>query len=135
MEPVQNKLFFDCIEDAIGKDIEALGGAKKAAAIFYPDKTPEQGSALIRAWKNPDRNERPTPTQVLLLKKKAKEVGSFATISYEAQEIGFSFELIDPEDEAALIERENNQLFKEILRRQDRLERLRSTPSPVRSVK
>jgi hypothetical protein len=134
MEPLQNKLFFDCIEDAIGKDIEALGGAKKVSAIFYPDKTTEQGSALVRAWKNPERNERPTPAQLLLLKKKAREVGSFATVSYEAQEIGFSFELIEPQDEADQIERENNQLFKEILRRQERLERLRSNQT-IRSIK
>lgn len=134
MEPVQNKLFFECIEDAIGADIQALGGPKKAAALFFVDKTPEQGSALIRSWLNPDRNERPSPAQVLLLKKKAREVGSFATIHYEAQQLGFEVTWISPEDEKEKLQRDviaAAQLLKQVGSRLEELDK----QTRIRSVK
>jgi hypothetical protein len=134
VEPLQNQLFFDCIEDAIGADIQALGGPKKSAAFLFPEKTTEQGSALIRAWLNPERNERPSPAQVLLLKKKAKEVGSFATVSYEAQQLGFEVTWISPEDEKEKLQRDviaAAQLLKQVASRLEEVER----QTRIRSVK
>lgn len=122
----QNALFYECVEDAIGDDIKALGGPKKAASIFFPDKTVEQGAALLRAWSNAERSERPSPSQYIMLKAKAREQDSFACVLYEEQTLGCKVIWIEPEDELQRIERENNELLKAISRRMERAEQLRS---------
>lgn len=122
----QNALFYECIEDAIADDIKALGGPKKAAAIFFPDKTTEQGAALLRAWSNADRSERPSPSQYILLKAKAKDQNSFACVLYEEQTLGCKVSWIEPEDELQRIERENNELLKALTKRMERADTLRS---------
>lgn len=122
----QNALFYECIEDAIGDDIKALGGPKKAALIFFPDKTVEQGAALLRAWSNSERSERPSPSQYILLKGKAKEQGSFACVLYEEQTLSCKVSWVEPEDELQRIERENNELLKALTKRMERADSLRS---------
>lgn len=102
----QNALFYECIEDAIADDIKALGGPKKAAEIFFPDKTIDQGAALLRAWSNSDRAERPSPSQYILLKGKAKEQNSFACVLYEEQTLSCKVTWVEPEDELTALLRE-----------------------------
>jgi hypothetical protein len=130
----QNALFYECIEDAIKDDIAALGGPKKAAEIFFRDKTVDQGAAYLRAWALADRAERPTPSQYLLLKKLAHEAGSRACWIYEEQELSVKVAHVEPEDELQRIERENNELLKAILKRQERAEQLRAQTN-LRAVK
>lgn len=122
----QNALFYECIEDAIGDDIKALGGPKKAAEIFFPDKTMEQGAAYLRAWSNADRSERPSPSQYILLKKLAQQAGSRACWLYEEHELSVKVVHVEPEDELQRIERENNELLKALTKRMERADSLRS---------
>lgn len=102
----QNALFYECIEDAIKDDIAALGGPKKAAEIFFRDKTVDQGAAYLRAWALADRAERPTPSQYILLKKLAEEAGSRACWIYEEQELSVKVVHVEPEDELTALLRE-----------------------------
>lgn len=102
----QNALFYECIEDAIKDDIQALGGPKKAAEIFFPDKTVDQGAAYLRAWALSDRAERPTPSQYILLKKLAEQAGSRACWIYEEQELSVKVTHVEPEDELTALLRE-----------------------------
>lgn len=102
----QNALFYECIEDAIKDDIAALGGPKKAAQIFFRDKTMDQGAAYLRAWALADRAERPTPSQYILLKKLAEEAGSRACWTYEEQELSVKVVHVEPEDELTALLRE-----------------------------
>ena len=128
----QNALFYECIEDAIGDDIKALGGPKKAASIFFPDKTVEQGAALLRAWSNAERSERPSPSQYILLKGKAREQNSFACVLYEEQTLSCKVTWVEPEDELQRIERENNELLKALTKRMERADSLRSQLKAVK---
>jgi hypothetical protein len=102
----QNALFYECIEDAIDDDIKALGGPKKAASFFFPDKTVDQGASYLRAWSNADRSERPSPSQYILLKKLAQQVGSRACWTYEEQECSVKVTHVEPEDELTALLRE-----------------------------
>lgn len=121
MEPVA--LFHETIEDAIGSDIAALGGAKKCGAWLFGHLDPNQASATVRACLNPDRNERFSPHQVMLIKQKARDVGSFATITYEQQQLGYRVEWLDPKDEGEALRREVRDLLKAVAQKQDLIER------------
>lgn len=102
----QNALFYECIEDAIADDIKALGGPKKAAEIFFRDKTVDQGAAYLRAWSLSDRAERPTPSQYILLKELAEQAGSRACWIYEEQKLSVKVVHVEPEDELTVLLRE-----------------------------
>lgn len=129
---MQAALFHDTIFDAIGADIAAIGGFKVTAGKLWPAENPTTAAAKLRNAINPEQAQKLCPQEVLQIKRFAREVGSFATINYEAQQLGYSVTWIDPEDELERIERENNELLKELLRRQERLEQLRTR---VRAVK
>lgn len=131
---LQNKLFHDSPEDALTTDVLASGGYKKVGHKLRPDLTPEQAAAWLRACLNVERQEKLSPGQVLEIKRDAKAIGSTAAIDYDAQELAYRIEHVEPEDEAEQIERENNVMLKEIIRRQERLEQLR-TRAQVRAVK
>lgn len=114
-------------------DVLACGGYKKVGHKLRPDLTPEQAAAWLRACLNVERQEKLSPGQVLEIKRDAKSIGSTAAIDYDAEQLAYAVTHIEPEDELEQIERENNELFKEIIRRQERAEQLRS--KTLRAVK
>lgn len=128
----QKALFHETIFDALGADILAAGGYKAVAGKLWPAENPTSAANKLRNAVNPEQAQKLCPQEVLQIKRFAREVGSFATINYEAQQLGYVCTWVDPEDELERIERENNELLKELLRRQERLEQLRAR---VRAVK
>ena len=132
MEPLQPRLFHDVITDAMHTDIAACGGAEKAAEWMLPHLGPKAGGDMVRAFVNPDRRERMTPEQLLLLKRKAAEVGSYATVTFEAQELGYQPQWLDPQDEADELRRAVRDLLKVVNQRLERIERVESRASPAK---
>jgi hypothetical protein len=130
----QNALFYECVEDAIKDDILALGGPKKAAEIFFPDKTVEQGAALLRAWSNPERLERPSPSQYILLKARARDANSFACVQYEEQTLSCKVTWIDPVAEQDQLDREIRDLLQVVLKKQEARERAVARESQLKAA-
>lgn len=128
----QRALFHETVFDALGADISASGGFKVVAGKLWPTESPTTAAAKLRNAINPEQPHKLSPDEVLAIKRLAKEHGSFATVNFEVQELGYTPTWIDPEDELERIERENNELLKQLLRRQERAESLRSK---VRAVK
>lgn len=128
----QQALFHETVFDALGADISASGGFKVVAGKLWPTESPTTAAAKLRNAINPEQPHKLSPDEVLAIKRLAKEHGSFATVNFEAQELGYTPTWIDPEDELERIERENNELLKQLLRRQERAESLRAK---VRAVK
>lgn len=128
----QRALFHETVFDALGADISASGGFKVVAGKLWPTESPTTAAAKLRNAINPEQPHKLSPDEVLAIKRLAKEHGSFATVNFEAQELGYTPTWIDPEDELERIERENNELLKQLLRRQERAELLRAK---VRAVK
>lgn len=128
----QRELFHETVFDALGADISASGGFKVVAGKLWPTESPTTAAAKLRNAINPEQPHKLSPDEVLAIKRLAKEHGSFATVNFEAQELGYTPTWIDPEDELERIERENNELLKQLLRRQERAESLRAK---VRAVK
>lgn len=130
----QAALFHDTIYDAIGADIAAIGGFKKVSGKLWPSENPTSATSKLRNAVNPDQQQKLCPDEVVQIKRLALEVGSTATIQYEAQQLGFDVQWIEPEDELERIERENNELLKAIVKRQERAEQLRAQ-AKLRAVK
>lgn len=126
MDSRQPALFYEEIWDAMAADISALGGPSKVAAWMYPHLGPAAGADMVRACINPHRRERFCPQQTLLLKRKAAEIGSFATITFEAQELGFEPRWITPQDAADELRRAARDLLTVVNQRLDRIERVES---------
>lgn len=100
----QTALFHDSIYDALGADVAAIGGIKKTAALLWPTNTDAAGR--LRACLSTEHAQKLDVEEVLSIKRLAKEVGSFATVTYEAQLLAFKIEWIKPEDEKADLQRQ-----------------------------
>lgn len=122
----QSALFHDSIYDALGADIALIGGVKKVAGMLWPSLDPSMAATRLRACLNPEHAQKFGPDEVLQIKRWAREAGSTATIQYEAQQLGYRIECVEPEDELEQLERENNELLKALSRRMERLEMLRT---------
>lgn len=122
----QTALFHDTIFDALGADIAAAGGFKVVAGKLWPAENPTTAATKLRNAINPDQAQKLCPQEVIQIKRLAKEAGSFATIQYEAQQLGYAVTWIEPEDELQRLERENNELLKALTKRLERADALRA---------
>lgn len=122
----QRALFHETVFDALGADISASGGFKVVAGKLWPTESPTTAAAKLRNAINPEQPHKLSPDEVLAIKRLAKEHGSFATVNFEAQELGYTPTWIDPEDELERIERENNELLKALTKRLERADALRA---------
>jgi hypothetical protein len=114
----QSSLFHETIYDALGADIAAAGGFKVVAGKLWPADS--GGAAKLRNAVNLDQPHKLCPDEVLQIKKLAYEVGSTATVDYEAQQLGYECNWIEPEAEAAKLDREIRDLLETVNRKLDR---------------
>jgi hypothetical protein len=127
----QTSLFFETCYDAIGADIAAAGGFKVVAGRLWPSDS--SGATKLRNSINPDQPHKLCPDEVLQIKKLAYEVGSTATVDYEAQQLGYECNWIEPEAEAAKLDREIRDLLETVNRKLDR--KAKAEDRSLRSVK
>lgn len=103
----QMNLMHDSITDSIREVIMALGGFKKVGALMFPEALADHAAGKIRDCLNPDRRERFTPEQLLMIARMGRQAGCHALINYMAREAGYADpQPIDPEDEVARLQRE-----------------------------
>jgi hypothetical protein len=106
VEPQQIR-FNDNEFDAIGDDIKALGGAKQAAGVFFPTRTPDQGAATLRAWTNPNRGEEPDFGQLMMLIEQSRQRAGYSAVArYMEQRLNCRIEFLSPEDERARLQKQ-----------------------------
>lgn len=132
----QHVFFFDTIFDALGADIAACGGIKVVAGKLWESESVTSGSQKLRNALNPEQPHKLCPTEVLMIKRLAKEVGSFATVLYEARELAFDITWIKAEDEAQRIHQRAVKAMEELqkeLRRSNEL--LAASKATIRAVK
>lgn len=94
------------ILDAIGSDILAIGSMKKVGHILWPAMTVDSAASKLRSCLNPDQLHKLDPEEVLLIKLKAREVGSHETVDFEDQYLSKRSEWLAPEDEADRLRRD-----------------------------
>lgn len=132
----QSTLFHDDIYDAMRTDVMAIGGWKEVSSRLWPlKKDPTSGAEYLKCCLRGDRNEKLDLEQIAAIKKWAREVESYATISFEAQEIGFDFRIIEPEEESEKLQRMFINAQENMGRLVDRMEKLNlPTTQKVRGV-
>lgn len=129
----QEALFHEDIYEALRTDILALGGFKKVGAMLWPEKTADKAGENLNNCLNRTRPEKLDGEQVLLIKRSAKQVGSFATVMFEMDDIGMTRPTpIEPEDEMAALQRQFIESQKSMSLMLKRMESLSQTK--IRSV-
>lgn len=98
----QQPLFFEDLNEAIKALVQYLGGTKKVGQMLRPELSVDAASTYIRDCMNPDRREKLSPEQLILLMKKGREAGCHVLMSYLSDEAGYKApEPLEPLDEAA----------------------------------
>lgn len=119
----QVEAFFETIYDALGADIAAAGGFKAVAAKVWPSVSPATATQTLRNALNVDQPHKLAPDEMLAIKRLAHEAGSFATVNYEAQALGYRITWLDPKDEADELRRDVRDLLGVVAKKLDRIER------------
>jgi len=122
----QEPLFYEDEIEALKVDIARLGGAQEVGHALWPSKNnPQAAGEQLRNCLNRDRREKLDYEQIIWIKREARKVGSFAAQTYENQECGFAPPVpIEPEDEAAALQRAYVNCVGELGKIANRLERL-----------
>lgn len=95
-------LMYDDELDAAKAAVQRLGGAKKVGEMLYPEKTPEAAARYLLDALNPSRSERLNPGQVLLLMRKAREIGFHGLAAFYMRGAGYAPPVpLDPVTETA----------------------------------
>lgn len=98
---------FDSLPDALSDVVKALGGAKAAGALLWPEKEPVDAGKLLRHCLDPDRPEKLSLEQVVLLLKLGRERRCHSAAAWLLQAAGYREPVpVEPEDERATLQRE-----------------------------
>lgn len=104
---MQYALLHESITDALREVVQACGGPKKVGAMLWPELPIDQAAGKLRDCLNPDRREKLSPEQTVLLARMGREVGCHALMVFMARECGYADPSpIEPEDEVARLQRE-----------------------------
>lgn len=102
-------MFPESIEDAIGNDVQAIrGGYKTVAASLWPSINPSSAYARLKNCLRDDKDEKLSPSELLLIKQWARDVGSRSTIDFELGACHCAVsQPVEPETELARLLREH----------------------------
>lgn len=81
--------FFEDINEALREAVRQLGGHKKVGPQMRPELPMEQAANWLRDCLNPDRREKLSPEQVLMLLRLARTAGFDGAMSYIAFDAGY----------------------------------------------
>lgn len=122
---MQEELFHEDINAAIGHAIAALGGSKRVGAELWPTLTVDAAGRRVADCLNPDRTQQFHPSDLLWILKAARQVGCHSAMAHLCREAGYADpQPVEPEDEAAKLQREfikAQQQMAQMLKRMERL--------------
>lgn len=102
----QQPLFCDDFYEALKTIGQAYGGSKKIGGFLWPDKPIDKAAQLWADCLNRTRPEKLDPEQVLAVLKIGRQLGCHAGIQFIADQCGYKYEPIEPEDERAALQRD-----------------------------
>ena len=114
----------ESLNDALVECVKALGGSKQVGPWLWPEKTPDAAQRSLLDSLNEDRPAKLSPDQVMLILRKAREIGCHAGITYILRDLGYADPVpIDPRDEVVELQRQLMETLKAQERMTERLER------------
>lgn len=124
MTSFQIPLFFDTYEDAIRAVVTALGGFKKVGVMLWPSKLADEAGRKLADCLNSVKREKLDISELALIRREARKAGVHILAHYEAREAGYADPLpLNPEDEAAQLQREYIAAVKGLQMLSERMER------------
>ena len=124
MQTPQIPLFYDTYEDAIRDTITALGGNKKVGNLLWPALPVDEAGRKLAHCLNTDKREKMDIRELRLIRQEARKAGVHILAFYEARDAGYGEPVpINPEDEAAQLQREYIAAVKAMAALQDRMDR------------
>lgn len=102
----QTPLFFDDINAALAHVVNVLGGAKRVGPMLRgDDMTVDAAARWVLDCLNADRPAQFHPHQVMVMLRAARQIGDHTAMNWLAGEIGYQALPVEPEDEAAELQR------------------------------
>ncbi len=116
------------VNDALKEAVRALGGNKKVGSLLRPELPMEQATNWLRDCLNPERREKLSPEQAILILRLARQAGYHAAMTFIAGDIGYEARPVDLADRVAELQRS----FVEAV---DRLEQIQSQLQRVQAMR
>jgi hypothetical protein len=121
---MQIPLFFDSYEAAIGATVTALGGNKRVGSTLWPTMPADEAGRRLAHCLNPDKRDKLCPNELAMIRREARKKGVHILAHYEARDAGYAEPLpLNPEDEAAQLQREYIAAVKGLQALADRIDR------------
>jgi len=122
---MQLGLMHESISDALREVVQACGGSKPVGQKMRPELPIEQAAGWVRDCLNPEKRDKFSADQVVLLLRMGREVGAHAGMLYLARECGYADpQPIEPESEVARLQRDYIEATKLLMRTASRIETL-----------
>jgi len=107
MQTPQMPLFYDTYEDAIRDCVTALGGNKAVGNMLWPALPADEAGRKLAHCLNPEKREKLDLGELRLIRRAARQAGVHILAHYEARDAGYTEpQPLNPEDEAAQLQRE-----------------------------
>jgi hypothetical protein len=118
-------VLYETLNDALIDIVKACGGTKAVGIQIWPSKGVEGAARHLYACLNPERNEKLSPDEVLLIVRIARDHGCHIYMEYLAQSIGYAKPVpVEPESELVILLREQNELRKRQIAMSEKVEKL-----------
>lgn len=115
----------ETLNDAYIASVKALGGSKAVGHKVWPAKGVESAQRHLLACLNPDRPEKLSPDECLLIEKMARAKGVHVVAEYRATTLGYAQPVpVEPEDEVAKLQREFIESTRSLLEMAGRIEKI-----------
>ena len=125
---------FDDINAMLGHLVAVLGTAKKVGPLLRGDDMPVDALARwVLDCLNPDRPAQFHPHHIMVLLRAARQIGDHVAMDWLAGEIGYQAIPVEPEDEAAELQRKFIETGQMMAKMAQRIESLQ-TRAAVKAV-
>jgi hypothetical protein len=122
---MQEELFHEDINAALGHVIAALGGPKKVGSELWPTMAPDAAARRVADCLNTDRTQQFHPLDLIWILRSARQHGVHSGMAFITRECGYADpQPIEPEDEAAELQRQFIAAKEDLAKMLKRMERL-----------
>lgn len=119
----------ETLNDALVEAVKACGGSKVVGVALWPAKGLEAAQRHLLACLNPDRSEKLSPDEALLIERLARERGCHVVAQFRAVALSYSEPVpIEPQDAADELRRQLLELGRQLQAGLSRLESLDRPP-------
>lgn len=129
----QTELFHEDLTEALAHIVSALGGAKVVGVELWPSLAADTAGRKVSHCLHTEHAQQFHPTEVLWLLAQARKKGIHSAMAFICREAGYADpKPVEPEDEAAALQR---QFVQAVQMQQEMLKRMERLALPVRAVK